>query len=124
MTKLLQIQTDKLDLHDESLSSGCELYMLNFNIDLPTRLLMTAYHCEYHMHYSSSFCCRSADLYLGAEEIEMGASNNKPSKPLLELTSIKDLFVYVTVYICYGNISHYMHPPATNITVKEKFQRL
>ncbi|XP_056306692.1 fibrous sheath CABYR-binding protein isoform X2 [Danio aesculapii] len=28
----------------------------------------------------------SADLYLGAEEIEMGASNNKPSKPLLELT--------------------------------------
>ncbi|XP_026093398.1 uncharacterized protein LOC113066034 isoform X1 [Carassius auratus] len=27
----------------------------------------------------------SADLYLGAEEIEMGASNNKPSKPLLEL---------------------------------------
>ncbi|XP_048031297.1 fibrous sheath CABYR-binding protein isoform X2 [Megalobrama amblycephala] len=28
----------------------------------------------------------SADLYLGAEEIEMGASNNKPSEPLLELT--------------------------------------
>ncbi|KAI2649123.1 Ubiquitin thioesterase otulin [Labeo rohita] len=28
----------------------------------------------------------SADLYLGAEEIEMGASNNNPSKPLLELT--------------------------------------
>ncbi|XP_059380382.1 uncharacterized protein LOC132115957 isoform X1 [Carassius carassius] len=28
----------------------------------------------------------SADLYLGAEEIEKGASNNKPSKPLLELT--------------------------------------
>ncbi|KTG04166.1 hypothetical protein cypCar_00010349 [Cyprinus carpio] len=27
----------------------------------------------------------SADLYLGAEEIEMGASNNKPPKPLLEL---------------------------------------
>ncbi|XP_058621236.1 uncharacterized protein LOC131533142 isoform X2 [Onychostoma macrolepis] len=28
----------------------------------------------------------SAYLYLGAEEIEMGASNKKPSKPLLELT--------------------------------------
>ncbi|XP_077100464.1 uncharacterized protein LOC143751702 isoform X1 [Siphateles boraxobius] len=28
----------------------------------------------------------SANLYLGAEDIEMGASNNKPSKPLLELT--------------------------------------
>lgn len=28
----------------------------------------------------------SADLYLGAEDIEMGARNNKPSKPLLELT--------------------------------------
>ncbi|XP_016418532.1 fibrous sheath CABYR-binding protein isoform X2 [Sinocyclocheilus rhinocerous] len=28
----------------------------------------------------------SAYLYLGAEEIEMGASNNKTSKPLLELT--------------------------------------
>ncbi|XP_051969823.1 FK506-binding protein 5 [Xyrauchen texanus] len=27
-----------------------------------------------------------ADLYLGAEEIEMGASKDKPSKPLLELT--------------------------------------
>ncbi|XP_016333260.1 uncharacterized protein LOC107681466 isoform X2 [Sinocyclocheilus anshuiensis] len=35
----------------------------------------------------------SADLYLGAEEMEMGASNNKPPKPLLELTSIKDFFV-------------------------------
>ncbi|XP_051538265.1 FK506-binding protein 5-like [Myxocyprinus asiaticus] len=28
----------------------------------------------------------SADLYLGADEIEMGASKDKPSKPLLELT--------------------------------------
>ncbi|XP_051543629.1 uncharacterized protein LOC127434727 isoform X2 [Myxocyprinus asiaticus] len=28
----------------------------------------------------------STDLYLGAEEIEMGASEDKPSKPLLELT--------------------------------------
>ncbi|XP_067291656.1 neurofilament medium polypeptide isoform X2 [Pseudorasbora parva] len=28
----------------------------------------------------------SADLYLGAEDIEMGARNDKPAKPLLELT--------------------------------------
>lgn len=89
--------------------------MLYFNIALPTRLLMTAYHCEYHMHDSSSFFCRSADLYLGAEDIEMGASNNKPSKPLLELTSIKDSFVYGTVYLYYIAISVIVciHQPLT-----------
>ncbi len=45
----------------------------------------------------ASLCRRSADLYLGAEEIEMGASNKKPSKPLLELTSINAFFIYVTL---------------------------
>ncbi len=49
------------------------------------------------MNDISSLCRRSADLYLGAEEIEMGASNKKPSKPLLELISINDLFIYVTL---------------------------
>lgn len=50
------------------------------------------------MNDSSSLCRRSADLYLGAEEIEMGASNNKPSKPLLELTSIND-FSFMSHYL-------------------------
>lgn len=65
--------------------------------------------CEYHINNSSSLCVRSADLYQGEEEIQLGASRDKPSKAVLELTSINNLLVWITVYISYYNLTDWMH---------------